>query len=146
MHSDSADENAGTTMPASYERNPKRFQTSQNAGTSHCNGSADDGDWRGKFRTRTVTTHIRLRQFHAGTALRGSMYRICAHEARINVSCPLRKRCERTPPVPRPFVGYISNGVTFAEPFSVPGSASESPATVNTTAPDAENRPLSPSS
>jgi len=67
-------------------------------------------------------------------------------KARINVSCPLRKRCERTPPVPRPFVGYISNGVTFAEPFSVPGSASESPATVNTTAPDAENRPLSPSS
>lgn len=53
-------------MPASHERNPKRFQTSQNAGTSYCNGLADNGDWRGKFRTRTVTTHIRLWQFHAG--------------------------------------------------------------------------------
>jgi hypothetical protein len=78
-------------MPASYERNPKRFQTSQNAGTSHCNGSADDGDWRGKFRTRTVTTHIRLRQFHAGTALRGSMYRICAHEGEDQRILPLKE-------------------------------------------------------
>ena len=78
-------------MPASYERNPKRFQTSQNAGTSHCNGSADDGDWRGKFRTRTVTTHIRLRQFHAGTALCGSMYRICAHEGEDQRILPLKE-------------------------------------------------------
>ena len=48
--------------------------------------------------------------------------------------------------MPRPLVGYISNGVTLAAPFSVPGSASLSPATVSTTAPDAENMPLSPSS
>lgn len=74
------------------------------------------------------------------------MQRVETNQARISVFWPLRKRWERTPPVARPLVGYISSGVTLAAPFSVPGSASESPATVSTTAPEPEVKPFSPSS
>ena len=50
------------------------------------------------------------------------------------LSSPLRKRWQRTPPVARPLAGYSANGVTLTEPASVPGSAVEDPATVTTTA------------
>ena len=78
-------------------------------------------------------------------ALGRGMQRVQAHP-REDQRTQRSTRCDRTPPVARPLVGYISNGVTLADPFSVPGSASASPATVSTTAPEAENRPFSPSS
>ena len=50
-------------------------------------------------------------------------------QASWRTSSPLRKRWQRTPPVPRPLLGYSSNGVTFTLPASVPGSAVDEPAT-----------------
>ena len=47
----------------------------------------------------------------------------------------MRKRWHRTPPVARPFAGYSANGVTFADPVWVPGSASDPPLIVTTLAP-----------
>ena len=44
-------------------------------------------------------------------------------QANTSVSSPLRKRWQRTPPVPRPLAGYSANGVTLTAPGSVPGSA-----------------------
>ena len=54
--------------------------------------------------------------------------------ARIRVSSPLRKRWQRTPPVPRPLAGYSANGGDLDAPASVPGSAAELPDTVTTAA------------
>src|SRR3954451_537885 len=54
--------------------------------------------------------------------------------ANTRVSSPLRKRWQRTPPVPRPLAGYSANGVTLTAPGSVPGSAVLEPDEVTTTA------------
>src|SRR6188472_2873336 len=54
--------------------------------------------------------------------------------ANTRVSSPLRKRWQRTPPVPRPLAGYSPNGVTLTAPGSVPGSAVLDPDDVTTTA------------
>ena len=48
-------------------------------------------------------------------------------QAKTRASSPLRKRWQRTPPVPRPLAGYSENGVTFTAPGSVPGSAAADP-------------------
>ena len=84
-----ADNNNARILQA--QAKPKRSQPSQDTGIVNENKLADDGDWCGKLRARAISTHIRLRQFHAGTALRGGVYWVRAHKCENQRILPLEE-------------------------------------------------------
>ena len=100
-------------MPASckHRRNQNDPSHRKIRALSMKNKLADDGDWCGKLRARASR---RISGFGNSTPAPPCVEACTGYaptNARTNVSCPLRKRCERTPPVPRPSSDTFPTGL-----------------------------------